>query len=206
MTLGVEVISSAVDRSGCIDDVLAVFIVVVVAVEVFPSVFGIGNSRQLEPAVPVVPTVLADLLIADAVVAAAGVDLHAVLDIDADMVRSGKSETVYARNTVADIAPVSSVCLRIRKHFHSVTAAIGPDQSRAVDRAGRGAAPNVAPALVIRVQRILGKSCARARCTDGDTPAAYSDTGDRNCAERNSDDLFHPVHFYYLQFLNKNIF
>ena len=88
MTLGVKVIGDAVDGSGRVHYILAVFVIVVVAVEAFPALVGIGNGCQLEPAVPVVVAVLADLLVANAVVTAACVNLHTVLDIDADVVGS----------------------------------------------------------------------------------------------------------------------
>ena len=81
MTLGVKVIGCTVDSSFGIYNVLAVLIIVVVAVEVFPALGGIAYSGELKPAVPVVPAVFADLLIAYAVVAASSVNFHAVLNV-----------------------------------------------------------------------------------------------------------------------------
>ena len=116
------------------------------------------------------------------------------------MVGSGKSETVYSRDTVADVAPVSAVCDRVVAHVCSVAAAIRPNQSGAVNRTGLCAAPYVAPSFVIRVERILRKTRAGTRRTYGDTAADNADARNGDRAERNCNDLLKLVHCHNLRF------
>ena len=201
MTLRVEVIGSTVDGSRGADYVLTVFIVVIVAVEGFPAGVGIGNSGKLEPAIPVVVTVFADSLVAYAPFTASCVDLHAVLDVHARMVRTGKSQSVHSGDTVADIAPFSAVGFCVCKQLNTAAAAVHPNKTGAVYAAGLCAAPNVVPTFVVRVERVFCKSRARAGSARGNAAsAAYADAGDRHCAKRNGKHFFYLVHVVYLQF------
>ena len=194
MTVGVKVVGGSVDRARGVDDVLAVLVVIVVAVEALPAPVGVGAGGQLEPAVPVVPAAGADLLIADAVVAAARVDLPAVLDVYADMVGTRETESVYSGDAVADVAPVSAVRLRVGEHVKTVASAVGPDQSRAVDRSGLCSAPNVAPFFVVCVQRVLCKSRAGALSARGHARAEHAYARKDDDAHRCGGKPFYPVH------------